>query len=352
MRRINMILWGIIGMGLISCSSYSGKKYERYKGFPEEKTLRSEVIELDTAVFRYPFRVKVYQDMAVVLDLHNMDYYMHAFTYPGWEHIVSFGKRGSGPEELLSAETFQINSRDSIWVLDANKMKITRWGIDKEVRSATCLEEILLDKELIRTLDFTEISSGFIVPDYSGEYRYHYLDREGKIQKSSGHIPTEKKQTGASVTLAQAWRSFIGYSPGCGRLSFVTQLGEVLEVIDPENETSRVLYGPFGEPEYQDYQGEGIPTGIMGFSDMQMTDNYIYTVFHGRTFKEIGQNVRQGIQTEDGGRFIYVFDLEGNPVRKYILDRAIYGISVDEQSGTIIATDVNSNDPIVKFSMW
>ena len=39
------------------------------------------------------------------------------------------------------------------------------------------------------------------------------------------------------------------------------------------------------------------------------------------------------------------------PVRKYVLDHAIYGIDVDEDTGTILATDVNSNDPILSFKI-
>ena len=35
----------------------------------------------------------------------------------------------------------------------------------------------------------------------------------------------------------------------------------------------------------------------------------------------------------------------------YVLDRYIYGISVDEERGIITATDVNSDEPIVEFKM-
>ena len=89
----------------------------------------------------------------------------------------------------------------------------------------------------------------------------------------------------------------------------------------------------------------------MGFSDIQITDNYIYTVFHGKTFKEIEQTFKQGEITEDGGRNIYVFDLAGNLVRKYILDHAIYGIDVNEDTGTILATDVNNDESILQFKI-
>ena len=53
----------------------------------------------------------------------------------------------------------------------------------------------------------------------------------------------------------------------------------------------------------------------------------------------------------DGGQYIYVFSLSGEPLRKYVLDHYIYGISVDEQRGIITATDVNKDEPIIKYKM-
>ena len=346
---MRICLYIIICLYFISCSGNVKERYPRYKEFLLEKALRAEAIPLDTALFRYPFRVTVRDNIAMVLDLHNMDNYLHAFTYPEWAHIASFGKRGNGPEELLSAETFQFDSPDSLWVLDANRMQVTRWGIDIAQKSAERLEEINLDKQLIRTLDFHKTATGFIFPDYTGDCRYHLQDREGLSIKPEGSIPTERKQKGSQPALAQAWRSFIDYHPVDNLLVLATQLGEVLEIVDLDTKESRILYGPNGEPGFRTSNGESIPTSIMGFSDIQVTSRYIYTVFHGRTFKEIEKDIRAGKQSEDGGRFIYVFDLAGNPVVKYTLDRAIYGIYVNESTGTIIATDVNSDEPIVKY---
>lgn len=90
----------------------------------------------------------------------------------------------------------------------------------------------------------------------------------------------------------------------------------------------------------------GVPAGIMGFSDVQVTDSAIYAVFHGTTFKEIA---KQNGRLPDGGKYIYVFSLKGEPLCKYVLDHYIYGIWVDETTKTIMATDVNNDQPIVKF---
>jgi hypothetical protein len=114
----------------------------------------------------------------------------------------------------------------------------------------------------------------------------------------SGTIPTADKEAlqHAGPALAQAWRSFIDYNPHNGVLAAVTQLGEVLEVYNLKDSTHVVCKGPHGEPEFRQSEGYAIPTGIMGFSDVQVTDHYIYAVFHGRTFKEYLQH-KQGYNT-------------------------------------------------------
>ena len=73
--------------------------------------------------------------------------------------------------------------------------------------------------------------------------------------------------------------------------------------------------------------------------------------FQGRKFKDIQQKAQQGINLPDGGQYIYVFGLKGEPLRKYVLDHYIHGISVNEQKGVIIATDVNKDEPIIEYHM-
>lgn len=334
---------------LISCSGPS-RHFPRYEDFPDEKAISAQVIHLDTALFRYPHRVAVKDGIAIIMDLHNADYFFHAFSYPDWKYMTSFGKRGEAPDELLLADCFRFISKDSIWTLDSNKMRITRWMYSQNVHKILPVEHVELDRQLVRTLDFYPMKSGFLVSDYLGDYRQKWTDHEGKWIHSTNQIPTEKDYKNTSrPTVAQAWRSFLDYYPKKKILVMATQLGEVLEIYNLQDSTYHVIYGPHGEPEFKINQSEGIPTGIMGFSDVQITDKYIYAIFHGRTFKEIEQSFQQGINLEDGGRYLYVFDHKGNPVNKYTLDHAIYGINVNEETNTIIATDVNSDNPIIEY---
>ena len=350
MKHLLYILIGI--SSLAACTSSQDSHFPRYSEFAESKRLSEQVINLDTILFRYPFRVTVRDSIAVVMDLHNMDHYLHAFTYPTWKHIVSFGRRGEAPEEMLSAANIQFNTLDSLWALDPNKMEITRWKISPSTRSAQRVEEIKLDKKLVRSLDFRTMESGFLIPDYMGEHRFWEVNKNGEATKSNGAIPSEAVHKATSrPALAQAWRSFIDYNPDNGILAMATQLGEAIEIYNFHDNTHKVLYGPNGEPQFKSVKNEGIPTGIMGFSDIKVTNERIYTVFQGVKFRDKLASYQRGEKPEDGGRYIYVFDLQGNPLQKYILDKPIYGIDINEKTKTIIATCVKSDEPIIEFKI-
>lgn len=346
----------IISIGvssLFACSCSGPERHKHYESFPDNTALQAQVIHLDTTLFRYPYRVAVKDGIAIILDTHNADYYYHAFKYPEWTYLISFGKRGEAPDEMLLGATLKFNSLDSVWVLDPNKMQITRWSISPESHTVTREEVVRLHKDLIRTLDFYATDEKFIVPDYRGEARYCRVNPEGKILTSEGFIPTEREyEENSQPALAQAWRSFLDYHPGKSVLALVTQFGEVVEIYNEKENKHIVCYGPGGEPEFKkSSNGKGIPTGMKGFSDIQVTDHYIYTIFQGMSFKEIAAALKRGEEPEDGGRHIYVFALDGTPVREYTLDHSVSGFYVDEEAHKIIAVDVNSDDPVVEYTI-
>lgn len=343
----------LIGIStLISCSGSPDPLYPRYTTFPDEKIVATQEISIDSAFFRYPYRVAVKDSIAIIMDLHNDSHYFYAFTYPEWKPIAPFGKRGEAPGEMLSAEMFQFSALDSVWTLDANRMLITRWSVSPTDKTVLRKEEIRLDKTLVRSLDFYRTDSAFLITDYLGDFRYHKVGHSGKPIKNIGKIPTEiSYEQDIHPALAQAWRSFTDYNPKNGIYAMATQLGEALEIYNLKTQTHNVIYGPAGEPQFIAKGGEGFPTGIKGFVDIQVTDDYIYTVFDGMSWKERDKFYERGMSAPKGGHFLYVFDLAGNPVRKYTLDKNILGIHINEKTNIGIATCAESDNPIVTFKL-
>ena len=187
-----ILIYFIATLFFCGCNFLAREVYPRYADFPEVITLsQAKSISCDSVYLRYPYRVEINGSLAVILDLHPDSCFLHAFTYPEWRYVTSFGSRGEGPEDILSAERVRISSPDSVWVLDSNRCQITRWRISNG--NAERVEEIPLDDRLIRTLDFCKTADGFLVTDYTGNYRYHVLDQCGKIIQSIGHVPSEKQ---------------------------------------------------------------------------------------------------------------------------------------------------------------
>ena len=331
-----------------SCSSKKNNEETAYKDFPQEKELKAETIVLDTAIFKFPFRVQIEGDRAVVMDLHNADYYVHLFEYPSFRYLTSVAKRGESPTDMLSVDKILYLNR-RVWTLDSNKRELTGFLLSSSNDSLLRDEVVTLGEDVLRPLDFTIYDdTTFITTDYTGENRFCWVNHKGKLLRKTGTIPTinEEALKSAKPALAQAWRTFIDYNPKNGVLAAVTQLGEVLEIYNLKDNTRVTLVGENGEPKFKIAEGYGVPTGILGFCDVKVTDNAIYAVFDGTTFKELIQS--QG-KAPDGGKYIYVFSLKGEPLCKYTLDRHLNGIWVDETTKTIIGTDVNNDQPIVRF---
>ena len=238
----------------LACTSVPVHKGIPYTDFPETENLIACILPMDTAVFRFPFRIKMQGDTVAIMDLHGMDHFIHLFHYPDLSYITSLGKRGDSPEEMLSVENIRWNG-NSLWVLDANGLKLTRFGLALSNDSLLREEAVSLDKEILRGLDFVIYDdSTFIIPDYSGESRFCWVDRKGRLLHKMGIIPTTNEEAlkHARPALAQAWRSFIDYNPRNGILAAVTQLGEVLEIYNLKDSTHIVRVGLHGEPELWD----------------------------------------------------------------------------------------------------
>jgi len=102
-----------------------------------------------------------------------------------------------------------------------------------------------------------------------------------------------------------------------------------------------------GAPKFDEKQNYAIPNGIMGYSDVHVADDAIYVLFWGYSFDDIR---KRGVRQEGGNR-LQVFDTNGIALKEYILDRYITGFWLDKSKNTMLALDVNSDQPIVEYKL-
>jgi hypothetical protein len=319
--------------------------------FPIMEELKGRTILIDSVMFRYPYRLEVRGDRVVIEDLHGPDHYYHLFTYPDFRYLSSFGKRGEAPDEMQTVDDFFWNGQ-TLWALDNIKSELVRWELNKTRDGMIRAKRIKLDKATFRSLDIVPFqNNSFLIPNYSGDSRFCQVDRNGKLIKKWGEIPTERKDDLQKYPYAfgYGWRSFIDYSPNTGTLVAATQFGEVLEVWNVKKDTYKVLKGKLGEPEFEILPEYAIPAGAIGHNDIQVTDCAIYVIYRGVSMKDEMLAHQKGKPLPIGGKTIRVFSLEGEPLKEYTLDHSVSGIWVDEEAGKMWALDVNSDEPLVEY---
>ena len=321
--------------------------------FPVMEELKGRIISVDSAMFRYPYRLEVREDRVVIEDLHGPDHYYHLFTYPDFHYLHSFGKRGEAPDEMQTVDDFFWNGQ-TLWALDNIKSELVRWELNKNRDGMIRSERIKLDKATCRALDIVPfLNNSFLIPNYSGDSRFCQVDRTGKLIKKWGEIPTERKEDLEKYPYAfgYGWRSFIDYSPKTGTLVAATQFGEVLEIWNFPKNTHQVLKGKLGEPEFEILPEYAIPAGAVGLNDIQVTDRAIYVIYRGVSIKDEMLAYQKGNPLPTGGKTVRVFSLEGKSLKEYKLDHSVSGIWVMEEEGKILALDVNGNEPIVEYTI-
>ena len=346
-----IILLGFIA--LYACTGTSPKASHSEIIFPVTEELQGRVVPLDSAIFRYPYRLEAYGDRVVIEDLHGQDHFYHLFTYPDFRYLSSFGKRGEGPEEMQTVDDFRWDGQ-TLWALDNVKSELVRWELNESRDEMIRIERIKLDKATSRALSVVPFQNNtFLIPNYSGDSRFCQVDRNGKLIKKWGEIPTDRKKDLRKYPYAfgYGWISFIDYSPKTGTLVAATQFGEVLEVWDVKKDTHKVIKGKLGEPEFEILPEYALPTGMVGHNDIRVTDRAIYVIYRGISMKEDMLAYQKGKPLPTGGQTIRVFSLEGEPLKEYKLDHSVSGIWVMEEEGRMWTLDVNSDEPLVEYQL-
>ncbi len=322
----------------VSCS----EKGNHYTGFPETVSVVTRKTGFDTVYVRYPYRIRLVDSSLYMMDLHGGDYHCHEFAYPSMKLKKSFAKKGKGVNEVPSVSNMAVNSEGNLFILSGYGRKIYTYDRDNGLIKPI----VELSDDILYYPDFVLYNdSTFIIPDFYGKCRLFVTDHHGKIIRQLGVIPDKDKNI-PDALLGQAWRPFIGYNPHNGIVAVVTQFGEVIEIYDLFNDKYILKTGPGGEPKCKYKGSEAYPIGIMGYGDVYVGEKYIYALFWGWEYEKLPQ----GKITYQGGNYIHVFDLEGNPVRRYEIDRHITGLFVDETRGEVLGTDVNEEE-LISFDL-
>lgn len=316
--------------------------------------LSSECLLKNIDIFmKYPYKIKVVDSLMCVWDLHGGDRYFHVFSYPALKFIISFGESGRGDKEFVNTGGF-VMDRSYIYIFDSYRSRLNIFSVDSLVcQRINPVKIVNYPETCIPVLSFTKMENGYALLNYNGKERITFVDTLGQVISKKYEYPivdtVEFKKYRAFA--ASLWDSFIDYNPQNKILGVVTKLGDVLEIYDLANDSSKVIIGPGGTPGMLK-RGNSVSVGkIDGFSDIQVKTESIYALYSGLNQEEIHNQMKRGIRTPNGGNMIYKYDLQGKLKKIYKLDRYIDGFDLHEDEGMFFTVSSDDEHSINRYKI-
>jgi hypothetical protein len=327
-----------------NCFSDVPKKVKTdFKAFPVEKKLNE--VELLKITHLQPDNIDLYNDsvLCIVSCAGEKGYHFalyqlaqKTFLHPQLE----FGRKDGQAMSFLS---YGIEKK-YLWSYDINKEKIIFSGLDslRDTSSNHFLKEMPVrgfyySVQLLN--DTTLLTSGNY---YSGDgYKISILDlNDGRIVRqlipysSNPSVPYTRPQK-------MAYESFLFVKPSKDKCVLACRYADRIEVVHLGSGKSKIVQGPDGfDPEMNvamgnDHKELSIrgPDTRYAFVRGEVTNNFIYLLYSGN---------KDGTPHLFYGKYIYVYDWEGNPVQRLELNKDAEDFAVTSNDSLIYTYDPKS----------
>jgi hypothetical protein len=349
----------------ISSEDHNSNAKSLEETFAEEPTFRpltpgevyinegsfGEIIELKgismpvEEIFRVSETQMLVQDSFLIVRNRYMDDQVMVYTLPGLQFLHSFGRAGKGPEEFQFPQLIQSRSKDVlcyIYELTQNKL----YSVNREFH----VNEMNFD--LPKTSD-SRFSSKEMENINDSTFVFVESTSKGKeifslnIDGSSSH--TEQIYNLSFKENIRSWAAYkgdFGINPNKNRMVYAYKYFRQIEFIDTESLESTTVI--FDDParinlDLSDVLG---PHNITHYWGLSAQKDYVYILYSGRTPVEVhNENLKSS-----GHIYVEQFDWNGNPIRKFKLDRWGY-FCIDESENTLYLISTIDEHPFYKFKL-
>lgn len=346
------IMMMILLLGTLSCSNRNDQSKvrlnsisSRFENFPEETNITlKEIANYTKGIAKDMF----FEDSTLVIFnvSQNVDAFFYNYSLKTKSFSKGYIKIGRGPNEAIGG-------------FCAGILKNKMW-----------MHDITLNKMLIFDKNLAFEGKPLLTKDYPVSGNYYKIslidsltfmavgDRTSKYKIQLINLITNKKiaEFGEFVGITEAspldgikdvFQAFPYVKPSGDKMMLAYRFTDVIEIYDHKNKcialqgpsmlNPDLKFGSRGLLHFFDKKENTKKAFIAGY----VTENYLYLAFSGQTRSE----------TWSYSKFVYVYDWDGNPVKKLILDQFISALAVspddknlyafDAIHGTIVESNIN-----------
>lgn len=343
-----MVLAGLLF--LISCSQSS---QETYTSFPQEVSLTGRAIHTGE-IIKSPWQILFLEDAFLVMDS-KADYSLHAFAVADCEHLGSFLRRGSGPEEALYVQSIGAISGNRFFYKTLTHIK--RADFDPVILSVetTDSEQIDVDNLLMAfVLDGNYF--GWNRKEREREFiRYHAED--GSFSNFGPAFPVLDRKLTLFENLAFFSDKAVTVKPDGDLFAAVYMSYPFLRIMNSKNgQLTRELRLDNGQlaPESMNRQSRAMQSQNFteNYYRICSTNDYIYALYSGKTRSENNVDQTSAVFVPyDFSNEIHVWDWEGNPIKRIQLDRQIFDFGVNTDDKLLIGFSLQTPEQLLVYEL-
>lgn len=324
--------------------------FNKSTSFKKEFTLLRQVSEFGDSLGS-PSRLIVLDSTIIIIDNKPLTGFSSVQAYgASGIYLRSFGRQGQGPNEMLSPWQIFIDpaNKNNFWIFDLALYRLTEFSLNgKEnnkfitFKGGMPYSPILLKNGLIESPGFS-LTKG----------RLAVYDTSGKMLKIIGEIPPGKKENVPVPVHQVAFQSVLKVKPDGSLLVLAVRYADMLEIYKPDGTLVKRVHGPVNKnPIYNVDLVNGSPVmaidtknSIIGYTDIALTNNYIYALFSGRTINEYHQKAPYG-------NHVHVFNWKGEILKVYKTDSDLLTIAVSNDENRLYAVQDYPKVSIVVYSL-
>lgn len=305
--RKHWILW-VLAIFICACSPQDEKEKHQSSrnNIVDVKSLVKEVDTGDVLLGRHT-SCDYSKDYLILTDYDGWEGVVHLFDKKDFHHIISTGKKGEGPDELINpGSVFIDEARKKLYITDNSKYKVFSYDLDSIIAIPETYKH--QEKAKIRTDLFPvdikyindTLSYGCIIKPTS----FNSFDQMiGKWNMMTGELEV----IGEKHPEVHRKRSNIAVSMEKNMIVEAYHNYDLMNISDLDGNIKCYIYGP-----------DWTTKGLMTFSDVMITPNHILVEYSGEEWSKAKTY------------YIHVFDLKGNYLKTLDIGYEIWGVSYDE----------------------
>ena len=256
--------------------------------------------------------------------------------------LIEVGNVGQGPDDYLLSFGLFPRTENTFSVSDVNRRRFSTVRLNPENDSWQVEHHFKYDS--VKHIYVKPIvNNRYVATGIYEDNHLMVLDEKGTPLKGFGEWPyqdeQEKKVPG--TTRARVYQGKLEVSPSKDKLVFAVMSGDMLYFyrVLPNGELELISKQENAYAHYVHTNGAHYGTAPHHYIDACTTEDYVYTLYSGRSLKEHGLKCFQG-------NLIHVYDWEGKLVKKLQLDIDIKQMAVSKDNRKIYAI-ADLPDPVL-----